>query len=110
MKAKIVSKLPLVIGLALVLLVCCLAYLPIAEGASTFIGGWNPGYYPTCCNSPAGPQDCNAWWGCDEGGFMAVCYQDVGPGTCGPDKQTPHPCSGNEECNATWNGKCFGVE
>ena len=108
MKASSFSRLLLVFGLAVGIMVLWAAAAPSTTGTDSFIGGWTLRYCPGPCTftdwepcewGPTGEE------GCDEDKDTAGCVGRTGPGWCTP--QEVDVCDeGGDTCPGT-EGECL---
>lgn len=112
MKALSFSRISLVIGLAVGIMVLWSAATPSAMGADSLIGGWYPMTgCPECYDTGSEPCPYGQYWPggpsmyCSTGGNMQTCIAGTGSGNCGADDG--FPCGGNEDCESIANGKCY---
>jgi hypothetical protein len=106
MKTKIVSKLPLVICLALGLLTAWVAYSPFAEGSSSIIGGWGWTGEGACCWGNVNDNCLNYPWPaiCINDRMVNICNGSGAGGGCVFEWTTP--CIGNSYCSNAIDTHC----
>ncbi|MHC4153695.1 MAG: hypothetical protein ACYST6_02040 [Planctomycetota bacterium] len=108
MRASSFSRISLLFGVILGLMVAWAAAAPSTMMADLLTGGWVPTPEGDCCEGDH-MEDCDEYEGCNADGNEIVTCENLDPdpviGVCTPGAD--QPCTdGTEACVTTWDGEC----